>query len=94
MARDYGAEYEARNERAQEAGWESFYDMRQDRESAREMFGDLDREQLGEAAEFLRDFDEGMYDVGELRDIFDDYIGGDDQDFYDWLGELYDTTAG
>lgn len=91
MARDYSAEYEARQERAQEAGWDSFYDMRRDREEARELFGDLDRDQIGEAAEFLRDFGEGTYDVGELRDIYESFAGEfyDDQDFWDWLGELY-----
>src|SRR5262252_1084531 len=100
MARDYGAEYQARQERALEAGWESFYAQREGRREAREQFDDMGVDDYTSAdverlAEFERDFAEGAYDREALRDIFDDFFPyGDDNDFYDWLSDLYEMIAG
>jgi hypothetical protein len=94
MARDYGAEYQARVEAAQERGWDSFYAEREGRREAREQAEDWgvdwDSAQIEAYAEFERDFGEGVYDRDALRDIFDEfYPDGNDDDFWDWLAELY-----
>lgn len=94
MARDYSSEYARRQERAQEAGWESFYAQRVGRTEARAELGrDAPAQEVEEYAEFRRDFNEGDYDRDTLRDFFDDYIGGSDEDFYDWLESLYEDVV-
>ena len=94
MARDYSAEYEARNEAAMERGYDSLYDQTQSRAEAKEWLDDhgvdYDREAVWAVADFHHDFAEGEWDRDDLRDFFDEYIGGDDQDFYDWLDSLYE----
>jgi hypothetical protein len=90
--RDYSAEYEARNEAAQERGYDSFYEMRAARESARDELGsDAPREQIWEYADFQHDFAEGDWSRDDLRDVFDDFFpDGSDEDFYDWLQSMYE----
>lgn len=90
MARDYSAEYERRQEAAQERGFDSFYDQRSRVEGAIDR--GVEREDALTVAIFEVGFTEGDYDRDSLRDFFDEFIGGDDQDFYDWLAELYSDT--
>lgn len=90
MARDYSAEYERRQEAAEARGFDSFYDQRSAVEDVRDRFGDID-DALA-VAMFENGFAEGDYDRDSLRDFFDEFIGGDDQDFYDWLEDLYKDT--
>ena len=95
MARDYGSEYQARVERAQEQGWDSFYAQREGRREAREFYDDMGVDDYSSAdieafAEFSRDFAPDTYDRDALRDIFDGFFpDADDNDFYDWLQDLY-----
>lgn len=95
MARDYSSEYAKRQERAQAAGWDSFYAQRVGRAEARAELGrDATPQEVEDYAEFRRDFAEGEYDRATLHEFFDDYIGGSDEDFYDWLEALYEEQGG
>lgn len=92
--RDYAAEYEARQARAEAAGWDSFYAQREGRREAREFLDDrgidYDASTVELQAEFMRDFAEDAYDRDSLYDIFFDWWpDADEQDFWDWLHELY-----
>lgn len=89
--------YQDRVEAAQERGYDSLYDQTVSRREAREFIedhgGDPSRENVWAVAEFQYAFDEGQFDRDSLRDFFDEYIGGSDDDFYDWLAELYGEDA-
>jgi hypothetical protein len=95
----YDTYYEYRNAQAQEAGWDSYSaqraGMRDAREAMDEMGVDWDLAERTDYAEFVRDFDEGVYDRDALRDIFDAYFpDGSDDEFYDWLTLMYEEMAG
>ena len=90
MARDYGAEYERRQELAEERGFGSFYDMRSSLESVRDRYESLDFDDRLTVAQFEYDYTDGDMSRDELRAFFDDNIGGDDDAFYDWLQSLYE----
>lgn len=86
--------YESRNEAAIERGYDSLYDQTRSRSEAREFLedsgADFTRADVWAVADFHNDFAAGEWEVSDLRDFFDEYIGGDDEAFYDWLEGLYE----
>lgn len=86
--------YQERNEAAIERGYDSLWDQTSSRAEAKEWLEDhgvdYTRDDVWAVADFHNDFVEGDYDVDTLRDFFDEYIGGSDEDFYDWLDSLYE----
>lgn len=94
MARDYSAEYERRDELAQERGFDSFYEERSYREDAREFLDDrgidYDRDDVLAYAQFDASFVEGEWERDDLQEwFFEHFPDADMNDFWDWLDELY-----
>jgi hypothetical protein len=95
MARGYSAEYERREELAEERGFDSFYEERSARDDAREWFSDHGYDdptsaEVLEFAQFENGFVEGDWSRDDLMEYFyDHYDWADEDDFWDWLGELY-----
>lgn len=89
--------YEERNEAAIERGYDSLYDQTRSRAEAKEFLEDRglyeSRSQVWEVADFQHAFGEGEFSRDDLRDFFDEYIGGSDEDFYEWLAEMYGEAA-
>jgi hypothetical protein len=89
------AAQDRRNEFAAEHGFDSYYQYQQAYREQRDHFIERDMEvgvsEIQEATFFAEAFDPTDNDLSrdELRDWFDEHIGGDEQDFYDWLGDLY-----
>lgn len=87
------SDYQSRNEAAIERGYDSLYDQTVSRREAREFLEDHglleNRQQVWDLADFNHAFGEGEYSRDELRDWYDENIGGDENDFYEWLAELY-----
>lgn len=100
MPRDYGAEYERREELAQERGYDSYYEERQARDFAYEM--GADRDNVEQYAEFFATYEEGDLDregwaemYAELHDLdpnFDEWDQEQWDEFYAWLQEYYDSN--
>lgn len=86
--------YEARNEAAIERGYDSLYDQTRSRSEAKEYLeglgGDYTRGDVWAVADFGNNFADGEWSQSDLREFFDEFIGGDDRDFYDWLESLYE----
>lgn len=92
---------EQRDALAQEYGYDTYYEYRQAYGETRDHLEGIgieaDRGQILDELEFRDSFDaaDSGYTRDELREWFDEhYPDGSDQDFYDWLGDLYDQTAG
>jgi hypothetical protein len=89
------ADQDRRNEFAQEHGFDSYYQYQRSYRETRDAFEERGMEvgvsQIQEATFFAETFDPTDNDLSrqELRDWFDEYVGGSDQDFWDWLGDLY-----
>lgn len=88
--------YAERNEAAIERGYDSLWDQTESRRDAKEFLEDqgidYSRDDVWAVADFHNDFVPGDYEgrIDELHDFFDEYVGGDDEAFYDWLDSLYE----
>lgn len=93
MPRDYGAEYERRNELAADRGFDSYGDQRAWIESVRDQMGEIGFNDALEIAQFERDYDVGDMTRDELADWWSEHVGDIDYDdpddpFWDFLDAL------
>lgn len=93
MPRDYGEEYERRNELAHERGFDSYSDQRAWIEYERDVFGDIGFDTALEIAQFEMGYEVGDMSRDELQEWWEEHIGDIDWDdpddpFYDFLDAL------
>lgn len=92
------SDYSERNERAIERGYDSYYYEREARSFAYEH--GADRSNVEEYAYLFDNYAEGDMDIEDWEAVYMDLFDIDNRedidwdDFYDWLGELYESIGG
>jgi hypothetical protein len=91
--RDTQAEFARRTERAQSAGYGSFYEQRKAEKYVADNFdlaGPENRRDRQEMAAFMHNYADGDLTRDQLRRMFAQWSDGDNDDlFYRWLADLY-----
>jgi hypothetical protein len=91
--RDTRAEFARRTERAQAAGYSSFYEQRKAEKFVADNFDMGGRARLRdrqEMAAFMHNYADGDLTRDQLRRMFAQWSDGDNDDmFYRWLADLY-----
>jgi len=89
------ADQDRREEFAQEMGFDTYAHYqtayREHRDYLSDRGFDASVSQLQQMTQFGEEFDPTDNEMTrqELRDWFDEYVGGTEQEFYDWLHDLY-----